>query len=187
MTGLTNADLEYLLPGMLVTGEGIAPGTSLAAINYRDDLLTLSQNATNSFDNVSLTLSTGQPSYCWKVSIVAEGNIQIGGDFDMQPYKPPLLFLAGNDLSLKGQAAQTLDGLVAAHQEIEFAGQMNMVGSVIAENGYHAPGQQVTANRVVNDIVAANAITGTGLLRKANEADTVWFELTREAWRELVQ
>jgi hypothetical protein len=184
VTNLSDLELNDAQVAMSVSGAGIPGGTNVQSIDFLANTLTLSQNANLSGTNVELTLL--DTSYCWKVTIVAEGNIVIGGDFDMQPYAPPLLFLAGNDLSLRGQASQSLDGLAAAHQEVDISGSMRLEGSVIAENGYWAAGQQVTTNRQVVDLVATNSISGQGQVVKKNESNTPFAKLVELAWRELV-
>jgi len=145
--------------------------------------------------NVSLT---GNPNGLWHVTIVAEGNIEVSGNAVYQPWgaKPgnstgdhsadEILFLAGNDLKISGTPDQQYNGILAAHMEVQVTGNASVAGSIVAENGRHVMGQEVTS-QFSYDIVTANSIegsmtmdaSGTAILGGANPVKVA-------AWRELV-
>ncbi len=142
---------------------------------------------------------SGSPSAIWYASLVAEVYIEIAGDADFRPWgsKPgndtgdtvadEVLFLAGNDLKINGNPSQQFNGILAAHMEVQVSGNPFLVGSIIAENGKYAMGQEITTGQDVVDVVTKNefngvmtlAANGTAMIGGGNPVQVA-------AWRELV-
>ena len=146
--------------------------------------------------NVSLE---GNPNGTWYVSIVAEGNIEVSGNGDYRPWgsKPAnntgdhtaneILFLAGNDLEITGNPDQEFTGILAAHMEIHISGNAFLAGSLVAENGRHAMGQEVTSGQQVVDLVTSNSVEGSMIMDASGTAIIGGGNPVRvEGWRELV-
>lgn len=146
--------------------------------------------------NVSIE---GNPNGTWYVSIVAEGNIEVSGNSDFRPWgsKPgnntgdhsanEILFLAGNDLKVVGTPDQSLNGILAAHMEIHISGNPSIAGSIVAENGKHAMGQEVTSGQAVVDIVTANEVQGSMAMDASGTAVIGGGNPVKvNGWRELV-
>jgi hypothetical protein len=132
----------------------------------------------------------------WYASFVAEGYIEVGGnpwlrpwgshpDYDTgDPVANEILFYAGNDLKINGNADQQFFGILATHMEIDVSGNPFLMGTIVAENG---AGQEVTSGQDVKNIVDKNSFSGNMHLEAAGSA---LFgggkKLTVTAWRELV-
>lgn len=68
------------------------------------------------------------------MSIIATGNIEISGSIKFRPFLENTLFLAGGDIDLNGTAGSTLEGLVAANEQIRTSGTFYLRGSVVSKN-----------------------------------------------------
>jgi hypothetical protein len=140
----------------------------------------------------------GGPDTPWPVTLVAEGNIEIMGNpqFVSWGSVPPndtgdaeaneILFLAGNDLELRGTAGAFTSGIMAAHMEVSISGNVNHTGTILAENGLHGMGQEVTTGLTVRDIVSVNDFTGNMVINGTGTGLGAIKQLTATAWRELV-
>jgi hypothetical protein len=140
----------------------------------------------------------GGPDTVWPISIVTEGNIEVSGNPNFSPWGsvPPndtgdatandIMFLAGNDIDLRGTSSATLSGIIAAHMEVSMSGNVNHTGSVLAENGLHGMGQEVTTGQAFRDIVNANNFTGNLVINGSGSGLGAVKQLAATAWRELV-
>jgi hypothetical protein len=138
------------------------------------------------------------PDTEWMVTFVAEGNIEISGNPDFVPFGSlpsndtgdaeanEILFLAGNDIDLRGTAGALTSGIIAAHMEVAMQGNVTHTGTVLAENGLHGMGQEVTTGQVTTDIVSANSFSGNMVINGTGSGLGTIKELTATAWRELV-
>lgn len=146
--------------------------------------------------NVSLE---GNPNGTWYASIVAEGNIEVSGNAEYKPWgsKPDnttgdhtaneIMFLAGNNLTIAGTPGQLINGILAAHMEIQITGNPFLSGSLVAENGRHTMGQEVTSGQAVVDLVTNNSVEGSVILDASGTALIGGGDpLVVAAWRELV-
>lgn len=138
------------------------------------------------------------PNEVWPITVVAEGNIETSGNPTFRPWGSQLpndtgdteanelLFLAGNDISLNGTVAAIFEGIVAAHMEVEVGGNVAIHGSIMAENGLHHMGQEITTGQAVNDIASTNAFDGNMTVVGSGTALGVFKILAVTGWRELV-
>lgn len=76
----------------------------------------------------------GTSSDPWKVTIIAEGSIEISGDPKIEYDTPSILMVAGGDLKLNGNPNQDLEGYFLVHEQLEFSGNSNIIGSIIVED-----------------------------------------------------
>ena len=140
----------------------------------------------------------GGPDTEWPITIVTEGNIELQGNPVFVPWGsvPPndtgdavaneILFLAGNDIEVRGTAGATTTGIIAAHMEVSMSGNVNHTGSVLAENGLHGMGQEVTTGQAITDLAWGNSFTGNLTINGSGTGLGNIKQLTATAWRELV-
>jgi hypothetical protein len=138
------------------------------------------------------------PAEAWPITVVAEGNIVVGGNPSFRPWGSQLpndtgdttandlLFLAGNDISLSGTTTAIFDGIIAAHMEVEVGGNVTIHGSILAENGLHHMGQEITTGQAEVDIASSNNFDGNMTLVGTGSNLGSIKELALTAWRELV-
>ena len=95
------------------------------------------------WNNVSMSGSppTGPPGTTWKVSVIAEGYIDISGNPNVGAAdgKQNLLFVAGSDIKIGGGLTSTFvgGGVLAAHEQISISGDLTITGLLLAENASH--------------------------------------------------
>jgi len=142
--------------------------------------------------NVELGAS---PDPLWAVTIVAEGYIDVSGNPVLAPWGKvspndtgdaeanEILFLAGNDINMRGTASMVLSGIVAAHMEVSMSGNVQINGSILAENGL---GQEVTTGHAYRDIASGNDFSGNLTINGTGTGLGAVKQLTALAWRELV-
>ena len=91
----------------------------------------------------------------WHATIIAEGSIEISGNPVIATAGAAesgidnLLFVAGGDLKINGNANQSFEGVMAAHEQIDISGNPNLDGFIIAEGASD-----------VHDYVDMNSISG---------------------------
>jgi len=142
---------------------------------------------------------SGSPLDFFYSSFVAEGYIVVDGNGTFRPWgmgpgndtgdhvADEILFLAGNDLLIQGTPAQQMSGILAAHMEVSIAGNPTLEGSIVAENGKHGMGQEVTNGQWVYDLVSENNFDGSLVLIASGTAVLGGGNpVTVTAWRELV-
>ena len=141
---------------------------------------------------------TAGPAGEWAVTFVTEGYISISGNPVFRPWGslPPndtgdaeaneILFLAGNDIKLRGTSSAVFSGIVAAHMEVAMSGNVTHTGSILAENGLHGMGQEVTAGLTYRDIASENDFSGNLTINGTGTGLGAVKQLTALAWRELV-
>jgi hypothetical protein len=142
---------------------------------------------------------SGSPERTWYTSFVAEGYIEISGNADFRPWASKagnrtgdsvadeILFLAGNDLKINGNPTQQFNGIMAAHMDIQVSGNPFLEGSLLAENGKHAMGQEVTTGQQVKNLVDKNEFNGNMVLEASGTMMIGSGNPARiKAWRELV-
>lgn len=141
---------------------------------------------------------TGGPAGQWAVTFVTEGNIEVSGNPNFRAWGtvPPndtgdaeaneILFLAGNDIKMRGTAGAVTNGIMAAHMEVAISGNVTHTGSIMAENGAHGMGQEVTTGQAYQNLVVDNDFTGNFTLNGTGTGIGSIKQLTALAWRELV-
>ena len=148
---------------------------------------------------MAMSGSTVVPIQAWPITIVVEGNFELQGNPVFVPWGsvPPndtgdavandILFLAGNDIEMRGTAGATTSGIIAAHMEISMSGNINHTGTVLAENGLHGMGQEVTTGQAFRDIVSTNDFTGNLVINGTGTGLGAYQAIgLSTAWRELV-
>ena len=134
----------------------------------------------------------------WAVTIVAEGYINVSGNpvlaawGSVQPNDTgdaeanEILFLAGNDIKMRGTTSMSLAGIIAAHMEVSLSGNVQIIGSILAENGLHGMGQEVMTGHAYRDIASENDLTGNLTINGTGTGLGAIKQLTALAWRELI-
>lgn len=116
--------------------------------------------------DVDISGNPYQNSGTWEISIIAERSIRLQGNPTLTPNATGvsysgysnLLMLAGGDIQISGNPLQsgvggnTLEGFIAAGEQIDISGVPVLQGAVIAEN------KQTDANHL--DLVSFNKISG---------------------------
>jgi type II secretory pathway pseudopilin PulG len=131
--------------------------------------------------NVQISASPGSSAIPWKVTIIAEGHIDVSGNPTMQAadHAKNIQIIAGTDISNSGNATSTWSsgGVIAAHEQIAISGNPEFVGLFLAENA------AATDNFVTSTSISGNpTITYNG----APSPPAAWnLPLIRVAWREL--
>lgn len=142
---------------------------------------------------------TGNPNGTWYATFVAEGYIDVSGNALYKPWGSKhgnntgdhsaneILFLAGNDLRVSGTPDQQFLGILAAHQEVHVSGNAFLAGSIVAENGKFAMGQEVTNGQTVVDLVTRNSFEGSLILDASGTAKLGGENPVKvSGWREIV-
>jgi len=141
---------------------------------------------------------SGSPLTQWGLSVVAEGYIEVSGIAAYQPWGSlmpndtgdvvanEILFLAGNDLKINGNPSQEFNGILAAHMDVGFSGNPQLNGSILAENGLHHMGQEVTTGQLEKNIVDFNNFNGNMIMVASGNGLGGVKKLAATAWRELV-
>jgi len=106
-------------------------------------------NGTYYFEgNVTLSGSPGSTSNPWVTTLIATGNITITGGPKIQTSLTDTLFVAGLDIDMHGNPANTaFDGLIAAHEQFNLGGNVTVNGFLIAEDA-GSTSSVVTSNSV---------------------------------------
>ncbi len=76
----------------------------------------------------------GSETNPWVTSIIATGNIGISGSPSMSPHLTDTLLVAGLDIEINGNPGQSINGIIAAHEQIKINGNPTMVGNIVAED-----------------------------------------------------
>jgi hypothetical protein len=72
----------------------------------------------------------------WRATFLVDGSIDMAGNARIVPYLTGVTLMARGDIKLRGNASSYpgINGLVAAHEQVDFAGTPNFTGCVVAEN-----------------------------------------------------
>lgn len=106
-------------------------------------------NGTYYFEgNVTLSGSPGSTSDPWVTTLIATGNITVTGGPKIQTSLTDTLFVAGLDIDMHGNPANTaFNGLIAAHEQFNLGGNVTINGFLIAEDA-GSTSSVVTSNSV---------------------------------------
>jgi len=132
--------------------------------------------------NVKIAGNPGSDPIPWKVSIIAEGHINVEGNPTMRAADQAknILLIAGTDISNSGNATSTWSGggIIAAHEQISLSGnEPEFVGLFLAENA-----------AATDPFVTSSSISGNPTItyNGAPAPPAAWnLPLIRVAWREL--
>lgn len=83
--------------------------------------------------------TTGSPAG-WQTTIIAEGYINFGGNADVANYKDPndtadiqnLFLVAGTDIEFSGNPSNTIQGMMAAKEQLSISGTVTLEGFLVA-------------------------------------------------------
>jgi len=137
-------------------GDSIFGGFSYS--NSQDRWSASSSNIANGFFYVEGDFKTTGCPPGWETTIVAEGYIDFGGNADVSNYKDPsdtadiqnLFLMAGTDIEFSGNPSNTIQGFIAANEQISISGTVNLEGALVAAD---------TAN--TESLVTGNSIGGS--------------------------
>lgn len=136
--------------------------------------------------NAKISGNPGTAEKPWIASIIATGDIEVSGNVRVRPPNindgalfrsgtENLLFIAGEDIKISGNPQQSMDGIIAAHEQIQISGNPGLRGFIIAE-GAENRSDRVTKNKISGSVT----ITHTGGIGNPFRGDV---EITtRSAW-----
>ena len=98
--------------------------------------------------------TTGSPTG-WQTTIIAEGYINFGGNADVANYKDAndtvdiqnLFLVAGTDIEFSGNPSNTIQGMMAAKEQVSISGTVSLEGFLIAAD-IDTSGNLVTGNTI---------------------------------------
>jgi Tfp pilus assembly protein PilX len=78
----------------------------------------------------------------WQTTIVAEGYIDFGGNVDVVNFKDgndtqdiqDMFLVAGTDIEFSGTPSNTIQGFIAAKEQVSFSGSVNLEGFIVASD-----------------------------------------------------
>lgn len=76
----------------------------------------------------------GSPTTPWMTTIIATGNIEISGAPNLSPHLTDTLLVAGLDIGISGDPGHSINGIIAAHEQININGNPTIVGNIVAED-----------------------------------------------------
>jgi len=169
------ADYRLTSDGKVYDTHGVfvadANSTSWNGWKYKSSQSKWSQNSNSTIDgtfyivgDVQISGSPGDATTPWQVTIIATGDIDIAGSPNIatNPSNPSetknLLFVAGGDIEISGTTSQVWQGIIAAHEQIDVSGNVQLNGCMIAEDA------ATDSNLVKNNQIHGNmTLTYTGL------------------------
>ncbi|MFQ5830041.1 MAG: hypothetical protein ACE5JD_12930 [Candidatus Methylomirabilia bacterium] len=83
--------------------------------------------------NIDVSGSPGSSTTPWQTTLIATGDIVLSGGPDISAHLTNTLFVAGLDMKITGNPGAST-GLVAAHEQVQIAGNPTITGSVVAQN-----------------------------------------------------
>jgi hypothetical protein len=104
--------------------------------------------------------TTGTPAG-WQTTIIAEGYIDFGGNADIVNYMNPsdtvdiqnLFLVAGTDIEFSGNPTNTIQGLMAAKDQLSISGTVALEGFLIAAD-VGTSENLVTSNTISGSLTA---------------------------------
>lgn len=92
----------------------------------------------------------GSESSPWNTTLLVNGNIEMTGNPRITPFLPGVSLMALGDIKLRGNAsaAPYVEGLIAAHEQIDIAGTPSFSGAVVAEDAVDTFSLVTTVNSV---------------------------------------
>jgi hypothetical protein len=143
--------ITTLVSGDSYNGWGYTPGTTA---EWRFSGSAGNVDGTYYFEgNVTLSGSPGggpgsPPPPPWVTTLIATGNITVTGGPKIQTRRTDTLFIAGLDIDMHGNPANTaFSGLIAAHEQFNLGGDVTINGFLIAEDA-GSTSSVVTSNTV---------------------------------------
>jgi type IV pilus assembly PilX-like protein len=140
--------------------------------------------------NAKITGNAGVQGNPWIGTLIATGDIEISGTPIMRPPNSTdssqgnplfragtenLLLVAGKDVKIVGNAQQSFEGIMAAHEQLEVTGNPTLKGFMLAENA------TTVSNTVINDRVNGDmSLTYNGNLHNPLKGDVQML-----SWRQL--
>jgi len=84
--------------------------------------------------SVMVSSSPGTETTPWVTSIIATENILFSGNPSLSPHLTDTLLVAGLDIEISGNPDHTINGIIAAHEQININGNPTIVGNIVAED-----------------------------------------------------
>ena len=134
--------------------------------------------------NAVITGNPGEATTPWNVSLITEGSIEITGNVNAQtnsagPATDNLLFVAGGDIKVNGNSSQFLQGILAAHEQVDISGTPNLTGTIVAEDAIN------NSTYATENIISGNMnINYNGLSTPFNTGVVVVDSLS---WQQIIQ
>jgi hypothetical protein len=128
-----------------------------------------------SHTDVTVTGSPGTTANPLRITIIAEGDIEVTGNPDLRPEpSSEIQFVTDQDLRLAGDLTipTAYEGRIMVREQIDFAGTIELAGQVIVQN---VPS--------ISTVVVNNEVRGTATLTYNGLIETVAYTVT--GWREM--
>ena len=123
---------------------------------------------------MTVTGSPGTTAVPLRITIIAEGNIEITGNPDLRPEPASeIQFITDKDLKIAGNILipTVYEGRMLIREQIDFAGSADLAGQVIVQN---VPS---VSNLVTNNVVRGNVqLTYNGLVETLAYSVSGWRE-----------
>lgn len=101
--------------------------------------------------SVELRGSPGAPGNPWRTTLISTESIAVLGDPIIAGHLPDTLLIAGGDIKISGDPAQSFTGLIAAHEQVWVSGDPVLNAAIVAENAAST-----------NSLVTVSTISGGG-------------------------
>ena len=125
--------------------------------------------------DLTMTGTMGTNADPLNITLIAEGNIDIGGNGVLEADTPGLLFVTDMDLKMAGNRDQVgADALILVHEQVNLAGNLSLRGGIVIEDAADIS-DLVTSSRIG---ASGNVtVTNSGTLQGTDFAVTAWCEL----------
>jgi len=163
---------DFTVPGSSPAAKfGFVYSTSPAKWTLNPGSLVINQDTYYAKTDVSITGHTGA---ALSLSIIAEGNIEVTGNPDLQPEPDSeIQFVTNKDLRITGDLTMTMTyaGHILVREQIDFFGNGDLVGQVVVQN---VPS--------VSNLVTGNSVSGNFTLTYDGGLEPLAY--TVSGWRE---
>ena len=140
------------------TGDGNSSFGGLSYNSGQGKWTAGSSDITNGFFYVEGDFGTTGTPAGWETSIVADGYIDFGGNADVVNYKnasdtediQDVFLVAGTDIEFSGTPSNTIQGFIAAAEQISISGNISVNGFIVASD-----------SAATENLVTSNTISGS--------------------------
>jgi Tfp pilus assembly protein PilX len=137
------------------TGDGNTKFGGLSYSNSQDRWSAGSSDITNGIFYIEGDFKTTGCPPGWETTIIAEGYIDFGGNADVVNYKDAsdtkdiqdLFLVAGTDIEFSGNPSNTVQGFLAAKEQISVSGSVTLEGAIVAADASNTE-SLVTGNSI---------------------------------------
>ena len=125
--------------------------------------------------DLTMTGTMGTNADPLNITLIAEGNIDIGGNGVLEADTPGLLFVTDMDLKMAGNRDQVgADALILVHEQVNLAGNLSLRGGIVIEDAAD-----------ISDLVTSSRIGASGNVTVTNSGTLQGTDFAVTAWREL--